>query len=105
MNLCVHQEEHYWAWLKTLARPSNESGRLVDWLIVDSGLRLVSNASDMEQIIDDVLLLYADQVEEYRSGNKKLFGWFLGKAMKATHGKADPQNLAGTLKIKLETVV
>ncbi|MGD8558924.1 MAG: hypothetical protein PVH04_04635, partial [Gammaproteobacteria bacterium] len=44
----------------------------------------------------------ADQVEQYRSGKEKVFGFFVGQVMKATKGKANPQQLNQLLKEKLK---
>ena len=44
----------------------------------------------------------ADKVAEYRSGKDKLFGFFVGLAMKASKGKANPAQLNDILKKKLE---
>jgi aspartyl-tRNA(Asn)/glutamyl-tRNA(Gln) amidotransferase subunit B len=41
------------------------------------------------------------QLAEYRSGKDKLFGFFVGQAMKATQGKANPTQLNELLKKKL----
>jgi aspartyl-tRNA(Asn)/glutamyl-tRNA(Gln) amidotransferase subunit B len=40
-------------------------------------------------------------VEQYRSGKDKLFGFFVGRVMKATHGKANPQKLNELLRSRL----
>jgi aspartyl-tRNA(Asn)/glutamyl-tRNA(Gln) amidotransferase subunit B len=42
------------------------------------------------------------QVEQFRAGREKLMGFFVGQAMKATQGKANPQQLNAILKRKLK---
>ncbi|MGB1248732.1 MAG: Asp-tRNA(Asn)/Glu-tRNA(Gln) amidotransferase subunit GatB [Chitinophagales bacterium] len=50
-----------------------------------------SDAGDIERIIDEVLAMFPDKVEEYRSGKKGLQGMFMGQVMKKSQGKADPK--------------
>ena len=44
----------------------------------------------------------AGQVEQYRSGNQKVLGWFVGQIMKATQGKANPGTVNQLLRQKLD---
>ncbi len=46
-----------------------------------------------EKIIDDIIAANPAQLADYRSGKDKLFGFFVGQVMKATHGKANPQQV------------
>lgn len=59
--------------------------------IVDrEGLKQVSDLSALEPLIDQILQNNPKQLEEFRSGKDKLLGFFVGQAMKATQGKANP---------------
>ncbi|MCX8500993.1 MAG: Asp-tRNA(Asn)/Glu-tRNA(Gln) amidotransferase subunit GatB [Alphaproteobacteria bacterium] len=70
--------------------------------IVDSrGLRQVSDTGAISAAIDAILVANPDKVAEYRGGKDKLFGFFVGQAMKATGGKANPSLLNELLKQKL----
>ncbi|MDI9407882.1 MAG: Asp-tRNA(Asn)/Glu-tRNA(Gln) amidotransferase subunit GatB [Candidatus Pacebacteria bacterium] len=70
--------------------------------IVESrGLRQVSDSGAIEAAIDSILAANPDKVAEFKSGKDKLFGFFVGQAMKATAGKANPAMLNDLLKKKL----
>jgi len=55
----------------------------------------------IETAIDQVLTSNSKQVEQYRSGNDKVFGFIVGQVMKATQGKANPQKVNEILRDKL----
>ena len=61
----------------------------------------MSNSSELEKIIDDVLAANVKNVEEVKAGNAKAFNALVGQAMKATKGKANPTQVNDLLKIKL----
>jgi aspartyl-tRNA(Asn)/glutamyl-tRNA(Gln) amidotransferase subunit B len=73
----------------------------VDEIIEAKGLKQVSDAGAIEKIVDEIIAANADKVAEYRSGKDKLFGFFIGLAMKASKGKANPAQLNDILKRKL----
>jgi aspartyl-tRNA(Asn)/glutamyl-tRNA(Gln) amidotransferase subunit B len=67
--------------------------------IVDSrGLRQVTDTGAIDAAIAQVLAANPDKVAEYKSGKDKLFGFFVGQAMKATAGKANPAAVNEALK-------
>ncbi len=72
-----------------------------DTIIEARGLKQISDSGALEKIIDDIIANNADQVAEYRAGKEKVFGFFVGQAMKASQGKANPQQLNELLKRKL----
>ena len=72
-----------------------------DQIIEKKGLRQITDDSAIEKIIDEVLTTYPDQLAEYRSGKDKLFGFFVGKIMQATKGKANPSQVNEILQRKL----
>ncbi len=74
---------------------------LVDELIERRGLKQVSDSGAIEELVDEIIAVNADKVAEYRSGKDKLFGFFVGLAMKASKGKANPAQLNDILKKKL----
>ncbi len=76
-------------------------GGNADAIIEAKGLKQVSDSGAIEKIIDEVMAANADKVAEYRSGKDKLFGFFVGAAMKASQGKANPAQLNELLKKKL----
>ncbi len=60
-----------------------------------------ADASEIEPIIDGIIANNQGQVEQYRSGKEKVFGFFVGQVMKATKGQADPAQVNQLLKQKL----
>jgi aspartyl-tRNA(Asn)/glutamyl-tRNA(Gln) amidotransferase subunit B len=50
----------------------------------------VNDTSALEPVIDQIIAANPKQVEEFRSGKEKILGFFVGQAMKATEGKANP---------------
>ncbi len=74
----------------------------IDAIIEDKGLKQVSDSGAIEKIVDGILVANAEKVAEYRGGKDKLFGFFVGAAMKASQGKANPAQLNEVLKRKLE---
>ena len=74
---------------------------LVDEIIESRGLKQVSDAGAIEKIVDEVLAANSKQVEDYRAGKEKAFNSLVGQVMKATKGKANPQQLNEILKRKL----
>jgi aspartyl-tRNA(Asn)/glutamyl-tRNA(Gln) amidotransferase subunit B len=76
-------------------------GGEADAIIEAKGLKQVSDSGAIEKIVDEVMAANADKVAEYRSGKDKLFGFFVGQAMKASKGQANPAQLNDILKAKL----
>jgi len=69
-----------------------------DEVIESQGLKQISDSSTIEGIIRDVLANSPKQLEQYRSGQEKVFGYFVGQVMKATQGKANPKQVNELLK-------
>jgi aspartyl-tRNA(Asn)/glutamyl-tRNA(Gln) amidotransferase subunit B len=62
---------------------------------------VVSDASELEPIVDRILAANPGQVEAYRGGKEGLLGFFVGQVMRETQGKADPKIVNGLLREKL----
>lgn len=77
------------------------TGMSPDKIVEKRGLKQVSDAGEIEKIIDQVLATETKNVEKYRSGKVQLFGFFVGQVMKATNGKANPKVVNELLKEKL----
>ena len=69
----------------------------VDRLIEQQGGGQISDRDALLGVIDQIIAANPKQVSDYRSGKDKLFGFFVGQAMKATSGKANPQQLNSIL--------
>jgi aspartyl-tRNA(Asn)/glutamyl-tRNA(Gln) amidotransferase subunit B len=78
-----------------------ENGGDIDEVIEKLGLKQVSDTGALEALIDEILNANADKVAEYKSGKDKLFGFFVGQAMKASKGSANPNTLNEILQAKL----
>ncbi len=74
-----------------------------DAIIKAKGLVQITDESAIVAAIDKVLAANPGQLAEYRAGKDKLFGFFVGQAMKATQGKANPDTLNRLLKDKLKS--
>jgi aspartyl-tRNA(Asn)/glutamyl-tRNA(Gln) amidotransferase subunit B len=77
-----------------------------DQIIEARGLKQVTDSGAIEKVLDEVLAANAEQVEQYRAADEakrgKMFGFFVGQAMKASKGKANPQQVNELLKSKLQ---
>jgi aspartyl-tRNA(Asn)/glutamyl-tRNA(Gln) amidotransferase subunit B len=74
-----------------------------DTIIDKKGLKQITDSSAIEPIIDEVMANNPAQLEQYRAGKDKLFGFFVGQVMKETKGKANPQQVNELLKKKLSS--
>ena len=79
-----------------------ESDDTADAIIDRQGLKQITDTGAIEAILDQIIAANPDQVAGYRAGKEKLFGFFVGQAMKATGGKANPAQLNELLKQKLQ---
>jgi aspartyl-tRNA(Asn)/glutamyl-tRNA(Gln) amidotransferase subunit B len=73
----------------------------VDRIIDEKGLKQISDSGALEAIIDQVLTANQKSVEEFRAGKDKAFNALIGQIMKATQGKANPQQVNKLLTEKL----
>jgi aspartyl-tRNA(Asn)/glutamyl-tRNA(Gln) amidotransferase subunit B len=92
--------EVLWSGEGAEAGVSDNLGR-VDDVIEAQGLKQMSDTSELEKILDDILAANAKSVEEFRAGKEKAFNALVGQAMKATKGKANPATVNELLKKKL----
>jgi aspartyl-tRNA(Asn)/glutamyl-tRNA(Gln) amidotransferase subunit B len=72
-----------------------------DAVIEARGLKQISDTGAIEKIVDEVLAANAKSVEEFRAGKEKAFNALVGQAMKATQGKANPQQVNEILRRRL----
>ena len=73
-----------------------------DAIIEKRGLKQITDASAIEQVIDEVIAANPEQLAQYRAGKDKLFAFFVGQVMKASKGKANPQQVNDLLAEKLK---
>ena len=70
-------------------------------IVEEKGLKQQSDPKELEKIIEKVISDNPKNVEAYKSGKDKLFGFFVGQVMKQSNGKANPQLVNQILKKKL----
>ncbi|MCB9964362.1 MAG: Asp-tRNA(Asn)/Glu-tRNA(Gln) amidotransferase subunit GatB [Rhodospirillales bacterium] len=78
------------------------TGKQAATIVEEKGLRQVTDIAEIEAMIESVLAEHPDNVQAYRAGKDKLFGFFVGQIMKKTGGKANPGMLNTLLKEKLD---
>ena len=76
-------------------------GATADEIIESRGLKQISDPTAIESIVDAVLADNERSVEEFRAGKEKAFNALVGHAMKASRGKANPQQVNDILRRKL----
>jgi aspartyl-tRNA(Asn)/glutamyl-tRNA(Gln) amidotransferase subunit B len=79
-----------------------ESNHTPQQIVSEKGLEQVSDTNSIGASIDQMLAANPKQVEQYLSGNDKVFGFLVGQIMKATQGKANPQKVNELLREKLK---
>ena len=78
-----------------------EGNGRVDDIIESQGLKQMTDVGAIEDIIDGIIANNSEQVKQFKSGNTKLLGYFVGQVMKATQGKANPKQVNKILNEKL----
>ena len=73
-----------------------------DSIIESKGLRQITDTLEIELLVDQVLLDNPVQVDQFKSGKDKVFGFFVGQVMKLSKGKANPQQVNSLLRKKLQ---
>jgi aspartyl-tRNA(Asn)/glutamyl-tRNA(Gln) amidotransferase subunit B len=86
---------------KTVFEKMWQSGQTADQIINAEGLKQVTDTGAIEGLVDEVIAANPDQVAEYLGGKDKLIGFFVGKVMQASQGKANPGMVNQLLKKKL----
>ncbi len=88
---------------KTVFDEMWKSGKKPGVIVQEQGLVQVSDNGAIEAIIDGIMAENPGQVQEYRGGKEKLFGFFVGQVMKASKGKANPAVVNELLQAKLKS--
>ncbi len=76
---------------KQVFEQMSNSGDKPKQIVEDKGLIQISDPGIISPIIDTIIEKNPDNVEKYKAGNQKLFGFFIGQVLKATNGKANPK--------------
>jgi aspartyl-tRNA(Asn)/glutamyl-tRNA(Gln) amidotransferase subunit B len=86
---------------KTVFEEMYRTGKDAEAIVKEKGLVQVSDESEIEKIVDEIIKNSPGEVERFRGGDAKLMGFFVGQAMKATKGKANPKVVNELLRKKL----
>ncbi len=78
----------------------NEGGDPAE-IIADKGLKQITDTSEIEKMIETLIDANPEQAQQYKDGNLKVAGWFVGQMMKVSGGKANPQMVNELLQKKL----
>lgn len=86
---------------KTVFEEMAASGKPPKQIVEEKGLVQITDSSAIESLVDTVLANNPKQVEDYKSGNAKIIGFFVGQVMRETKGKANPKLVNEVLRKKL----
>jgi aspartyl-tRNA(Asn)/glutamyl-tRNA(Gln) amidotransferase subunit B len=86
---------------KTVFEEMYRTGKGATEIVAEQGLVQITDEAAITQTVETVLQNHPKEVEEYKKGKEKLFGFFVGQVMKATEGKANPQLVNEILKKRL----
>jgi aspartyl-tRNA(Asn)/glutamyl-tRNA(Gln) amidotransferase subunit B len=86
---------------KTVFEEMYRTGKDAATIVREKGLVQISDTSEIERLVDEVISKHPNEVVRYREGDEKLLGFFVGQVMKASKGKANPKMLNELLKRKL----
>jgi aspartyl-tRNA(Asn)/glutamyl-tRNA(Gln) amidotransferase subunit B len=71
-------------------------------MVAAQGLRQLADSGELEGIVDAVLADHPDEIESYRGGNRKVFGFLVGQVMRRTKGTANPGMVNEILRRRLD---
>jgi glutaminyl-tRNA synthetase len=80
----------------------SQSGENPELIVEQNNLKQISNQDELLPIIKEIISKNPENVEKYKAGNQKLFGFFVGQVLKATNGKANPKIVNKLVKKSLE---
>ena len=79
------------------------TGKEAMTIVDEKGLRMVSDADALQQVVETVLAENETLVKRFLDGETRLFGFFIGQVMRKTEGKANPEVVNELLKKQLES--
>jgi len=79
-----------------------QTGKSAEEIVAARGLVQLSDSTEIESLVDQVLTANQQQLESYRAGKDSLFGFFVGQVMKTSQGKANPKVVNEVLNRKLQ---
>jgi aspartyl-tRNA(Asn)/glutamyl-tRNA(Gln) amidotransferase subunit B len=72
-------------------------------IIADRGLEQITDDNKIEAVVDQIIDDFSQQVDQYRNGQEKIFGFLIGKILAETKGKANPKSVNAILRKKLSS--
>lgn len=87
---------------KDVLRMMVDRGASAQQVVLDEGLTQIRDGAQLDAWVEEVLAASPDEVERFQAGERRLQGYFMGKIMKASRGKADPGEVSRLLLQKLE---
>ena len=78
-----------------------ETGKDAAVIVEAKGLKQITDTGAIEAVVDRIVAGSPDNVAQYKGGNAKVLGWFVGQVMKETQGKANPKLVNELLRKKL----
>lgn len=88
--------------LQSIFNAMLEEGKGAEELAKEMNLIQVSDTGFLDSLVDEIIANNPEEVERYKSGKKQLMGFFVGQAMKASQGKANPKMITQMVSRKLE---
>ena len=78
------------------------TGKDPETVVREKGLVQIQDSSELEGVIEKVITSYPDEVQKFRDGAEKVFGFLMGQVMKETRGKANPKRANEILRARLK---
>ena len=79
-----------------------ETGDNPSKVVEEKGLKQIGSVEELEKIVQEIIASNTKQVEQYKGGNERVFGFFVGQAMKKTQGRGNPKLLQELFKKHLK---
>jgi aspartyl-tRNA(Asn)/glutamyl-tRNA(Gln) amidotransferase subunit B len=86
---------------KTVFEEMYQSSKSATEIVDQKGLAQITDSSTIENLVNEILKVNTDQVEQYKNGKEKVFGFLVGQIMKQSKGQADPALVNKLLKDKI----
>ena len=79
-----------------------QNGRSPKKVVKEKGLEQIGSVEELEIMVKEIIAANPKQVEQYKAGKEKLFGFFVGQMMQKTKSKGDPKIIQELLKKYLQ---
>ena len=86
---------------KTVFEEMYQSSKSATEVVAQKGLAQITDSSTIENLVNEILKINTGQVEQYKNGKEKVFGFLVGQIMKQSKGQADPALVNKLLKDKI----